>query len=121
MLSQVPLDAALEGDGTRRATDTGPEEPHRHLSIRSNLDEFDIASVILNRRPNEIEDRANPLPELRRCELGRGPLDPLRKPGSVGVGGLALTDDLERMARASHGAGRAGKAFAAGRAGLPDT
>jgi hypothetical protein len=25
------------------------------------------------------------------------------------------------MARASHGAGRAGKAFAAGRAGLPDT
>ncbi len=68
------FDTRLKRHGTRWTPHTGPVKPHRYHTIRINIDQFDIASVRLDGRPDEVQhlgDLGSQLMGVHHCRMVR--------------------------------------------------
>jgi hypothetical protein len=61
LFAETALDAHLQGHGAAGATVAGAVEANLHYARRRDVDQFDIASIGLNCRANQVDHFLNAL------------------------------------------------------------
>jgi len=71
VLPEIPLDARLQGQPARGTPDAGAVKANRHVAVRRDLDEFEVAAIRLHGGPHQVDDPLDLGSEIGCCLVGR--------------------------------------------------